>query len=47
MLGYSVQELEGRKFLDFVHPEDITSTLAVMAELAELLVTQFTCVSVG
>jgi PAS domain S-box-containing protein len=32
-LGYSVQELEGRSFLDFVHPEDLPATLAVLSDL--------------
>lgn len=27
VLGYSVQELEKRKFLDFIHPEDMEATL--------------------
>jgi len=33
-LGYSLQELEGRRFLDFVHPDDIASTLDEMSLLA-------------
>jgi PAS domain S-box-containing protein len=33
VLGYTAQELEGRRFLDFVHPDDLDATLAVMAEL--------------
>ncbi|MBF0508730.1 MAG: PAS domain S-box protein [Deltaproteobacteria bacterium] len=33
-LGYSREELEGRKFLDFVHPEDIESTLGAMDRLS-------------
>ncbi len=32
-LGYSISELEGRLFLDFVHPDDLESTLAVMSKL--------------
>ena len=32
-LGYSLAELEGSMFLDFVHPEDIESTLAAMTSL--------------
>lgn len=32
-LGYSVTELENRKFLDFVHPEDIDATLAAISQL--------------
>ena len=33
VLGYTVQELEERTFLEFVHPDDIDSTLAAMADL--------------
>ncbi len=33
VLGYSLPELEGQRFLDFVHPEDQASTLAALAEL--------------
>ncbi len=33
ILGYSVSEIEHRKFLEFVHPEDMDSTLAAMATL--------------
>lgn len=33
ILGYSSEELEQRKFLDFVHPEDLDATVEVMAEL--------------
>lgn len=32
-LGYSVEELQNRKFLDFVHPEDIQATTGEMARL--------------
>ncbi|MCC5930551.1 MAG: PAS domain S-box protein [Cyclobacteriaceae bacterium] len=35
ILGYSSRELEQRKFLDFVHPEDLTSTLLAMKQLAK------------
>lgn len=35
VLGYSLSELEGTRFLDLVHPEDVAPTLAVMAELDE------------
>jgi len=35
VLGYSVAELEGRVFLDFVHPEDIKSTLQAIALLVK------------
>lgn len=33
VLGYSIQDLEGRSFLDFVHPDDLESTLAAMSKL--------------
>lgn len=32
-LGYSVEELEGKRFLDFVHPDDVESTLSVTSRL--------------
>ena len=32
-LGYSIQELEGKSFLDFVHPDDLASTMATMNRL--------------
>ncbi|MBU0716441.1 MAG: PAS domain S-box protein [Verrucomicrobia bacterium] len=35
ILGYSVIELEHRKFLEFVHPEDMQATLDAMAKLGE------------
>ncbi len=34
VLGYPLSELEGRLFLDFVHPDDIKATLAAMSRLA-------------
>ncbi|MDX2100381.1 MAG: PAS domain S-box protein [Leptolyngbyaceae cyanobacterium bins.59] len=34
-LGYSLQELEGSRFLDYVHPEDLERTLAAVAILSE------------
>jgi PAS domain S-box-containing protein len=34
-LGFSVSELEGRRFLDFVHPDDMEATLQVLSQLAE------------
>jgi len=34
-LGYPLAELEGRRFLDFVHPDDMESTLAVIAQLEQ------------
>jgi PAS domain S-box-containing protein len=33
-LGYPLSELEGKRFLDFVHPDDLPSTLAAVAELS-------------
>ncbi len=35
VLGYTIEELENKQFLDFVHPDDIDSTLAVLSDLAE------------
>ncbi|HLO49430.1 MAG TPA: PAS domain S-box protein [Kamptonema sp.] len=35
ILGYSAKELEGQLFLEFVHPDDIASTLEVMSNLSE------------
>jgi PAS domain S-box-containing protein len=34
-LGYHVAELEGARFLDLVHPDDLEATLGTMARLAE------------
>lgn len=34
-LGYSLTELEGCRFLDFVHPDDLKSTLDAVATLSE------------
>ncbi|MDK9718941.1 MAG: PAS domain S-box protein [Trichlorobacter sp.] len=34
-LGYTLDELTGKQFLEFVHPDDIPATLAAMAELTE------------
>jgi len=34
-LGYSLKELKSNSFLDFVHPDDLDSTLAAMAQLAD------------
>ena len=32
-LGYTLAELEGRRFLDFVHPDDLQATLEAIADL--------------
>ncbi|WP_286186719.1 PAS domain-containing protein [Geitlerinema sp. P-1104] len=32
-LGYKLPDLEGRAFLEFVHPDDVESTLAAIADL--------------
>lgn len=34
ILGYSIEELEQKKFLEFVHPDDINPTLEAMVKLA-------------
>lgn len=34
VLGYPVDELQGRPFLDFVHPDDLPSTLHAISELS-------------
>ncbi len=34
-LGYTLAGLEGRSFLDFVHPDDLPATLAALADLSE------------
>ena len=34
ILGYSVEELQRRKFFDFVHPDDMTATIDAMALLS-------------
>ncbi|SMP62550.1 PAS domain S-box protein [Anoxynatronum buryatiense] len=33
VLGYSLEELEGKKFLDYVHPEDLPATMEVIQNL--------------
>lgn len=33
VLGYRLEELEGRRFLDLVHPDDVAATLAAIGEL--------------
>jgi PAS domain S-box-containing protein len=35
ILGYSTSELNGMKFLDFVHPDDIQATLDAMSQLGK------------
>ncbi|NJL91662.1 MAG: PAS domain-containing protein [Coleofasciculaceae cyanobacterium SM2_1_6] len=35
ILGYATSELEGTPFLAFVHPDDLDSTLAAIADLAQ------------
>ncbi len=35
ILGFSISELEQMKFLDFIHPDDMDETMAVMSELDE------------
>ena len=35
VLGYPLAELEGRRYLEWVHPDDVHSTLAVMAALSD------------
>jgi PAS domain S-box-containing protein len=32
-MGYSLAEMEGGRFLDFVHPDDLPATLSAMADL--------------
>ena len=34
ILGYSSEELDGKRFLDFVHPDDLQATLDAMGTLA-------------
>lgn len=34
-LGYTLAELEGKRFLDFVHPDDLQATLAAMTTLSD------------
>jgi len=34
-LGYQLKELEGHRFLDFVHPDDLSATLDRMAKLSK------------
>ncbi len=42
ILGYTAAELEGRSFLDFVHPDDMAATLKAMGDLdAQIEVASF------
>jgi two-component system, cell cycle sensor histidine kinase and response regulator CckA len=34
-LGYRVEELEGQRFLDFIHPDDLEPTLLALSRLGE------------
>jgi two-component system, cell cycle sensor histidine kinase and response regulator CckA len=34
VLGYPLADLEGKRFLDFVHPDDLQATLAAFSQLA-------------
>jgi PAS domain S-box-containing protein len=34
VLGYSIKDLEGRKFLDFIHPDDMPATLEAIGTLS-------------
>lgn len=33
ILGYSQEQLEGKRFLDFIHPDDLDATLCAISEL--------------
>jgi PAS domain S-box-containing protein len=35
LLGYSLAELEGTRYMDLVHPDDVENTLAAMQQLSE------------
>ena len=35
VLGYSLPELEGKRFLDYVHPDDLDATLGIVSELSK------------
>ena len=35
LLGYSLEELEGKRFFDFIHPDDIESTNFAVNELSD------------
>ncbi|QQE64589.1 hypothetical protein GFS31_12700 [Leptolyngbya sp. BL0902] len=34
-LGYAIEDLEGKRFMDYVHPDDLEATAATLATLAE------------
>lgn len=34
-LGYTLNDLQGKRFLDFVHPDDLNATLQAISELSE------------
>ncbi|MBP1719611.1 MAG: multi-sensor hybrid histidine kinase, partial [Deltaproteobacteria bacterium] len=34
VLGYPIEELQGRRFFDFLHPEDLSATLEAVADLS-------------
>lgn len=36
VLGYSIEELENKLFLDYVHPEDVEKTLDILKELPKI-----------
>lgn len=36
VLGYEINELNGKRFLDLVHPEDVQDTIDVMANLPDI-----------
>lgn len=35
VLGYPLAEMKGSRFMDYVHPEDVESTLAISNQLAQ------------
>jgi len=35
VLGYSLKELENKKFIEFVHPDDIDATLKVLSQISQ------------
>ncbi len=34
-LGYNIKELEGKRFLDFIHPDDIAATIEIISDLSD------------